>query len=212
MMNFYKPNHRNTSGKHSKSLNKEDSLMSSNTLNKRSNTNDQNEKNNSNITAIVGNWIGTIGTIISAIGSTPSTIFTEQTLEDFNLIGNILEAGGSAIVAETEDSLLNEVGGQIAAIGNLAVVAGILSKNEQTSQLLEKQGDLLQLVGIGITIDTRGNLTLSETIANTGLIIQVIGITIEIFADTETDEGKVMGAVGAWLQAVGAVITTLATE
>ena len=52
--------------------------------------------NNSNITAIAGNWIEAIGTLITAIGSTPSTMFSQQTLTDFNIIGNILEAGGTA--------------------------------------------------------------------------------------------------------------------
>lgn len=84
-------------------------------------------------------------------------------------------------------------------------MAGILSKNEQSGQLLEKQDDLLQVVGVGITINTEGKFTLLQTIANTGIIIQVIRIVIEVFADTETEEGKVMNAVGA-------VITALATE
>lgn len=171
-----------------------------------------NNSNESDITAIAGNWIAAIGTIVSAIGSTPSTIFSEQTLKDFNIIGNILEAGGSAIVSETEDALLDRVGAQISAIGNLVVVAGILSKNEQSGELLEKQGDLLQLVGVGITINTEGGLTLSETIANTGIIIQFIGNAIEALADTDTREGIVVSATGAWIQAVGAVITALATE
>ena len=139
-MNSYKSNRRNTSGKQSKSSNRRGKLMVPNSSNKRSKSKNQNEESNSNITAIAGNWIGAIGTIISAIGSTPTTIFTDQTLEDLNLIGNILEAGGSAIVSETEDASLDKVGGQISAIGNLAVVAGILSKNEQTSSQLYPRG------------------------------------------------------------------------
>ena len=185
-------------------------LSNTSTRNKQSNAN--NGENNSSLTVVAGNWIGAIGTIISAIGSTPSTIFTDQTLEDFNLIGNTLEAVGSAIVADTEDTLLNEVGGQIAAIGNLTVIAGILSNNEQLSKQLEKQGGLLQLLGVGSTIDTQGNLTLLETIANTGVIIQVIGITIGVLANSETSEGEVKVAVGAWIEAVGAVITALAID
>lgn len=184
--------------------------MYPNTSDKRSNSNIQDHTNNSNITSITGDWIVAVGTIISAIGSTPSSIFTKQTLTDFRLIGNILEAGGSAIVSETEDALLGKVDGQLSAIGNLAVVAGILSKNKQSGQLLEKQGDLLQIVGVGITIKTEGKLTLLQTIANTGLIIQVIGIVIEVFADTET--GEVMNAVGAWIKALGAVIKGLASD
>ena len=171
-----------------------------------------NSSNKSNITAIAGNWIAAIGTIISAIGSTPSTVFTQQTLTDFNIIGNILEAGGSAIVAETEDAMLDRAGGQLSALGNLAVVAGILSKNEQSGQLLQQQGNLLQVVGVGITINTEGKLTLLQTIANTGNIIQLIGNVIEVFADSATNEGEVMTAVGAWIQAVGAVITALASD
>lgn len=211
-MKVNKSNNRNTSGKQSTPLNKWDNLMYPNTRNKRSNSNSQSKENNSNITAIAGNWIGAIGTIISAIGSTPSTIFTDQTLEDFSLIGNIFEAGGGAIVSETEDELLNKVGGQISSIGNLAVVAGILSKNEQLGQRLEKQGDLLQILGVGITIHTQGKLTLKETIANTGNMIQLIGNVIQVLADTETEEGRRVNAVGAWIQAVGAVVTALATE
>lgn len=190
-------------------------FMSHNTRGKRAisrNLNKINNSNESNITAVAGNWIAAIGTIISAIGSTPSTIFSEQTLKDFSLIGNILEAGGSAIVSETEEALLDIVGAQIAAIGNLVVVAGILSDNEQSGQLLEKQGDLLQVLGVGITINTQGGLTLIESIANTGNIIQVIGNTMQVLADTNTKEGVIVNAVGAWIQAVGSVITALATQ
>ena len=171
-----------------------------------------NNSNESSITSVAGNWIAAVGTIISAIGSTPSTFFSQQTLTDFNIIGNILQAGGSAIVVETEDAVLDVVGGQLSAIGNLVVVAGILSENEQSGQLLQKQGTLLQVVGVGITINTEGELTLLQTIANTGNIIQLIGNVIEVFADTDTREGEVMNAVGAWIQALGAVITALASD
>lgn len=165
-----------------------------------------------NLTAAAGNWIVVVGTIISAIGSTPTTIFSQQTLQDFNLIGNILEAGGSAIVAQTEEDLLNTVGNQLQAIGNLGAVASILNENEQISQLLETQGNALQVLGVGITIQTEGPLTLLQTIANTGNIIQLIGNVIELFADPNTKEGQQMNALGAWIQVVGTIITTLASE
>ncbi|MER1986744.1 MAG: hypothetical protein ABS949_16200 [Solibacillus sp.] len=189
--------------------NKWNNLMFQTPAGKRHNLN---EHHSSNITVIAGNWIEAVGTIISAIGSTPSTIFSEQTLTDFNLIGNILEAGGIAIAAKTEDSLLNNVGDELQAIGNIVVVASILTNNEQLSQQLETQGDLLQVVGTGITINTQGKLTLLETIANTGNIIQLIGNVIQVFANTDTQEGIIMNAVGAWTQAVGAVTTALASD
>ena len=205
MTNFYGSNKRT-------SKNNWNHLMFCHTHGKGNTSNNPNNTSNSNITAIAGNWIEAVGTILSAIGSTPSTIFTEQTLTDFNVIGNILQAGGSAIEVESEDSLLDRVGDELQAIGNLTVVAGILNKNEQTSELLQTQGNLLQVVGGGISLNTQGRLTLLESIANTGDIIQLIGNAIQVFADSDTKEGVVMGAVGAWIQAVGAVITALATD
>lgn len=190
-------------------LNKWNKLMFRNPTGKWSTPN---ENNSSNITTIAGNWIEAVGTIIAALGSTPSTIFSKQTLTDFNLIGNILEAGGIAIALNTEDSLLNTVGDELQAIGNIVVVAGILTKNEQLGQLLETKGDLLQVVGSGLTINTQGNLTLLQTIANTGNIIQLIGNVMQVFANTDTEEGIILNAVGAWTQAIGAVTTALATE
>lgn len=212
-MNCNNPNDRNNKEEQIISLDKWNKLMFCNKKGQRNFLeNRNNSSNESNISTVAGNWIEAIGTIISAIGSTPSTVFTQQTLTDFNIIGNILEAGGSAIVAETEDAMLDRAGGQISAIGNLAVVAGILSKNEQSGQLLQQQGNLLQVVGVGITINTEGKLTLLQTIANTGNIIQLIGNVIEVFADSDTNEGEVMTAVGAWIQALGAVITALASD
>lgn len=204
-------NSSNKSRKQNNPFSKWNNLMFPNRSGKQ-NSSSNNNGNDSNITAIAGNWIEAIGTVITAIGSTPSTIFTQQTLTDFNIIGNILEAGGTAIAAESEDSLLNSVGDQLQAIGNLAVVAGILGNNEQSSQLLEMQGNLLQVVGIGVTINTQGQQTLLQTISNTGNIIQLIGTVIQVFANTDTQEGIEMNAIGAWIQVVGAVITALATE
>ena len=214
-MNHNKPNDRNNKKKQNISMDKWNNLMfhyKSGERNISKNNSTNKNSNESNITAVAGNWIAAVGTIISAIGSTPSTIFSQQTLTDFNVIGNILQAGGSAIGVEAEAALLDVVGGQLSAIGNLAVVAGILSENEQSGQLLEKQGTLLQVVGVGITINTEGELTLLQTIANTGNIIQFIGNVIQVFADTNTSEGEVLNAVGAWIQALGAVITALATD
>lgn len=212
MMRFYNPNNRNNRKGKDKSINKWDQLMAHTGRRKQYPSTNQNEANSSNIAVVAGNWIEAVGSIVTAIASTPSQIFTEQTLTDFNVIGNILEAGGTAIAAEGEDGLLNIVGEQLQAIGNIAVVAGILSNNEQSGELLQQQGDLLQVVGMGMTIQTSGNLTLLETIANTGNIIQLIGSVIQIFANTDTEEGTVMNAIGAWIEAIGAIITALASE
>lgn len=183
-----------------------------NDLNKRRKSDNQNELTNVSRTALIGNWIVAIGTVVSAIGGTPSTIFTQQTRNDFRLIGPTLEAVGIALVAETEDTLLYTVGDQIQAIGNLNVIAGVLSRNEQIETLLEKQGDSAQLVGLGLVIKTAGPLTLLQTLYNTGLIIQLIGTAIEVYAIRGTVVAEDIKALGAWIKAGGAILTALATE
>lgn len=183
-----------------------------NDLNERRKSDHQNEPTNGSRTALIGNWIVAIGTVVSAIGGTPSTIFTKQTRDDFRLIGPTLEAVGIALVAETEDTLLYTVGDQIQAIGNLNVIAGVLSRNEQIETLLEKQGDSAQLVGLGLVIKTAGPLTLLETLYNTGLLIQLIGTAIEVYAIRGTVVAEDIKALGAWIKAGGAILTALATE
>lgn len=183
-----------------------------NDLDERRKSDNQNEPTNGSRTALIGNWIVAIGTVVSAIGGTPSTIFTKQTRNDFRLIGPTLEAVGIALVAQTEDTLLYTVGDQIQAIGNLNVIAGVLSRNEQIETLLEKQGDSAQLVGLGLVIKTAGPLTLLETLYNTGLLIQLIGTAIEVYAIRSTVVAEDIKALGAWIKAGGAILTALATE
>ena len=181
-----------------------------NDLNKPRNSDNQNEPTSRK--ALIGNWIVAIGTVISAIGGTPSTIFTRQTRNDFRLIGPTLEAVGIALVAEAEDTLLYTLGDQIQAVGNLNVIAGVLSRNEQIEALLEKQGDSAQLVGLGLVIKTAGPLTLLETLYNTGLLIQLIGTAIEVYAVRGMIVNEDIKALGAWIKAGGAILTALATE
>ena len=183
-----------------------------NDLDERRKLDHQNEPTNGSRTALIGNWIVAIGTVVSAIGGTPSTIFTKQTRNDFRLIGPTLEAVGIALVAQTEDTILYTVGDQIQAIGNLNVIAGVLSRNEQLEVLLEKQGDSAQLVGLGLVIKTAGPLTLLETLYNTGLLIQLIGTAIEVYAIRGTVVAEDIKALGAWIKAGGAILTALATE
>lgn len=167
---------------------------------------------NSNAISVAGGWIEAIGTIVAAIGNTPSTIFSKTMLKDFRLIGNVLQASGSALTADNEELFLDIVGDQLQAIGNVTVVAGLLDKNQQSSQRLSTQGNLLQILGSGFSINTQLNLSFIQTIDNIGNIIQAIGNTIQVFANTNTAEGVTMNATGSWIQAIGTVITALAAD
>lgn len=163
-------------------------------------------------TAITGGWIEAIGTIVAAIGNTPSKVLSKSMLKDLRIIGNVLQASGSALVADNEELLLDIVGDQLQAIGNVTVVAGILASNEQLSQRLLTQGNLLQILGTGVSINTQENLSFIQTIDNIGNIIQAIGNTIQVFANMSTEEGINLNALGVWIQAGGTVITALASD
>lgn len=186
---------------------KYDSPLSGNTY-----KNSNSANSSSNTTAIAGGWIEAIGTIVAAIGNTPSKVISKSMLKDLRLIGNVLQANGSALVADNEELLLDIVGDQLQAIGNITVVAGILDTNEKSSQLLLTQGNLLQILGSGVSVNTHGNLSLIQNIDNIGNIIQAIGNTIQVFSNTSTKEGISMNALGVWIQAAGTVITALAAD
>lgn len=211
-MGIYNPNNRSNQNRKDHPTNNKDKKILSRKRVRQQQSEIQKEANSANMASIVGNWIEAAGAIITAIASTPSKTFTERTLTDLNLIGNVLEAGGTALAAKGEEGTLNIVGEQIQAIGNIAVIAGILNTNERSSELLQKQGDLLQIVGMGMTIQTSGQLTFLETITNIGNIIQLIGSVIQVSANMDTEEGIVMNAIGGWIQAMGSVLTALATE
>ncbi|WP_077622384.1 DUF6944 family repetitive protein [Sediminibacillus massiliensis] len=55
--------------------------------------------------AVLGAWIQAIGTVIAAIGSTPTTHLPQKLLQDLNLIGNVLQGTGNALMADSIPNL-----------------------------------------------------------------------------------------------------------
>lgn len=56
---------------------------------------------NNQIKELFGSWVQAIGTFIAAVGATPSPILTNQQLNNLSLIGNVLQAVGNALIADT---------------------------------------------------------------------------------------------------------------
>lgn len=77
--------------------------------------------------ATFGSWVQAIGTTLSAIGATPSKNISDTLLGDLNLWGNVLQATGNSLVADSEKNFtLEKIGNEIQAIGNSTVIVGIL--------------------------------------------------------------------------------------
>jgi len=162
----------------------------------------------------IGSWLDAIGTVIAAIGSTPSKILSKKILEDLVFIGNAFQGIGSSLVADSPETLPNDrVGSALQSIGNLTVMQGLLNTDEETGRVTNKSGNLLQALGAGASINYDGEIT---SINNFGNGLQVLGNSLQAMAlrdnVIETDEGLVLDMVGSWVQAVGTVISAITYE
>lgn len=163
---------------------------------------------------MVGSWLDTIGTVLAAIGTTPSKVLTQSILDDLIFIGNALQGLGSAFVVESPETLANDrVGSAIQSIGNLTVITGLLQKDERTSILWNRKGNLLQALGGGVSFNYDGEIT---SINNIGNGLQVIGNSLQAFSLKEslldTEEGQLLDVTGSWIQAIGTFISAITYE
>ena len=162
----------------------------------------------------IGSWIDAIGTVVAAIGSTPSKILSKKIMEDLVFIGNAFQGIGSSLVVDSPETLPNDrVGSAIQSIGNLTVMHGLLNTDVEAGRVTNKQGNLLQALGAGASINYDGEIT---SINNIGNGLQVVGNSLQALAlrddVIETEEGLILDMVGSWVQAVGTVISAITYE
>ena len=162
--------------------------------------------------AQLGAAINAVGTVLSAIATTPSQSFLENIQDDLEFIGSILEALGTAIASDEDATTLVKTGELIDVIGSLEVAASAQTDNKQLQRLLYKKGNLLQALGEAATLPYGRQLAKSEVIATIGSILEIIGNSIQALVDDTTELGIIWNAIGGWVQAVGAVITVVAFE
>ena len=173
----------------------------------------------------IGSWIQAIGTVISAIGSTPLDVIRKEFRNNLNLYGNVLQATGNALVADGQETIsLEKIGNEIQAIGNTTVIAGmIITFSEETKQLLIIKGNWLQALGGGVALaDEFEHRDTPEQIFNIiGNILQVIGNSLQAIGgiyeleknngnnDRNHFDGQSLDVYGSWIQAVGSVISAI---
>lgn len=169
--------------------------------------------------ALFGSWVQAAGTTISAIGSTPSHVFTKQQLESLNLWGNVLQATGNSLVADSEETVnLSKIGNQIQAAGNVTVVAAIvIDFSERTAQELTIKGNLLQALG--------GSAAFSQALSEEpspsvlldryGNLLQVIGNSLQAISgiiEINGGRGQKINTIGSWIQAIGSILSAIGQE
>lgn len=179
---------------------------------------------------VFGAWIQAIGTVIAAIGSTPSIIASMQMRKDISLVGNVLQAAGNALQADAEEEMpFAEIGNEIQAVGNSTVAAGlVLDVEKETEQRLIITGNWLQALGgttvLGELLEESPSKSLFYHILGnllqvTGNSLQAISGGIELVGDgqSEKDPAGVNKRIalevnGSWIQAVGSILSLLGIQ
>ncbi|CQR46508.1 hypothetical protein BN1058_00769 [Paraliobacillus sp. PM-2] len=162
---------------------------------------------------VFGGWVQAIGTVLSALGNTPNIPIPSKIKEDFDLIGNVLQATGNAIQVETitlED--LNSIGNEIQAIGNTTVVASFLLPVDQTTKEgLDTKGNLLQALGGAVCFSENWKEKNSRDVLYNGIgnLLQVIGNSLQALSSQSKTNATLINTLGSWIQAIGAVMTAI---
>lgn len=168
---------------------------------------------------IFGSVLSTIGTIESAVGSTPFKSMSKNTSFNLRLQGNVLQATGSGLQADGQGTIsLELLGDEIQAIGNSAVIVGLLIKiNNVVDQKLIITGNWLQALGslVGLTDEFEDHTPSGRSLNIVGGLLQGIGNSlqaiggIEQLGDENNQEAIAIGVIGSWMQAVGSVLSLI---
>jgi hypothetical protein len=169
----------------------------------------------------IGSVIQAIGTVASAIANTPNKFLSHQFLDDLDLIGNALQATGNALVADGQQPLtLSRIGNEIQAVGNSVVIAGMILPIEDTpKQILNIRGNLLQAFGAGIELGeeldekpsaNKAINVISNLLQAAGNALQALGGKYDLdYPDGDKEYSQSLILSGSWIQAVGAVLSTV---
>lgn len=175
---------------------------------------------NSQVKEILGYTLSAIGTIEAAIANTPQFKLNEAQTFFHHLVGNVLQASGSALAADGQGSISFErLGEQLQAAGNTTVVTGIIlyaKKDKDAEQRLSIMGTWMQALGsfVGV-IDEFFDSTVDGQFENiSGGLLQGIGNSMQAMGGIEELQKNASVPVpittwGSWTQATGSVLSLI---
>ncbi|WP_339182690.1 hypothetical protein [Oceanobacillus sp. FSL W7-1293] len=170
-----------------------------------------------NLKVLFGSWEAAIGALLSAIASTPSFKLNETQQTNLDLAGNVMQATGSALAADSEKKLtLNKIGNQVQAMGNSIVISGIVIPfTEETKRKVTIKGNLFQAAGSSMALpdllDT-AEITMDTLYEIYGALLQSIGNALQGLSgiiELKGERGEHIDFVGSWIQTIGAFIQAL---
>lgn len=169
---------------------------------------------------IIGSCVQALGTIISAIGSTPSITLNNKERKALDLWGNVLQAVGNGLEAEggAQDQLSNGIlGNEIQSIGNVVETASIIFEDVTVTNLASV-GDWLQALGglVNAAEDFDNEAMAGQVYNMVGNLTQAIGNSMQALSEIQPLQGdgdfnnsQILNSIGSWIQAVGAVPSML---
>lgn len=171
-----------------------------------------------NSTQLIGAWTQAVGTVVAAIGSTPSLPIHTSGRRGLGVIGNVLQATGNGLEAESQRKLTyGKLGNIIQATGNITVTTGLaIDFPTDTGERLVISGDLIQALG---AVTALGSANRSYVVIGNSL--QAIGNSLQAFGGVRIlkesahpmwqpgDGNEVLIAKGSWIQAFGAILLAI---
>lgn len=160
-----------------------------------------------------------IGTIMSAIGSTPSKVINNETANHLDLWGNVLQALGTAIqVDEQEEINLEKYGNEIQAFGNVFEIAGsLLPLKNETKQQLEIKGNWMQAFGalLAVIDEIQDQPSYNKIMNLNGNVLSSVGNSYQAIGGMKQlsgneEKAQILEVQGSWIQVVGSVLSFLA--
>ena len=132
----------------------------------------------------VGSWVQAIGTVLSAIANTPTLVPEEDSATNLDVVGNVLQGTGNALIADGEESLtLDKIGSSVQAIGNSTVIIGLIGDfSEETKQKLVIDGNFIQALGGGVSAADITENSPVEELNIVGNLLQTIGNSLQAIA------------------------------
>lgn len=161
---------------------------------------------------IWGETLDLIGTTTSAIASTPNIISNETLKDSLEILGNILQATSSALIAEqTKNFSLEQYGETIQSLGNSMNVYSLLSTlDPEIQRKLMIKGELFQATGCAISLSCSLNESNRNHIYSD--FLQLLGNTLQGVGEANTFKylrSETVIMIGSWAQAIGALLSLL---
>ena len=169
---------------------------------------------------VFGSVLATIGTIESAIGSTPFKNMSKKLSFNLRLQGNVLQATGNGLSADGQGIIfsLEYIGDVVQAVGNSTVIIGLLIKfKDQIDQKLIISGNWFQALGsfVGLTDEFEDSTPSGRSYNIIGGFLQGIGNSMQALSgvyqleDENDSDAQFLGVLGSWIQAVGSVLSLI---